>query len=200
MVSLRIILYNLIQLRRFPKCIVEVGKGIKGFPYIAYAENSDRVIIGNYCSFARGAIIVAHPAHYPPKGKENYRISTYPLAEVRKHGFFSSYYLRENRNFVKVGSDVFVGANAILLPGVTIGNGAIIGAGSVVTSDVPPYAIVTGVPARVIRYRYSPEIIQKLLKIGWWNWDEKKIFDNMDYFYGRVDDFIKKFGDKTEKA
>jgi virginiamycin A acetyltransferase len=185
-------------MRRFPKCIVEIGKGTKDIPYIAYAESSDRVTIGKYCSFARGVILIAHPGHYPPKGMEEYRISTYPLSHVRRHGFLRSYYLREKRNFVKIGNDVFFGANAIILPGVTIGDGAIIGAGAVVTKDVPPYAIVAGVPAKVLKYRYTSEKIRKLLKITWWNWDERKIFDNMDYFYGKVDDFIEKFYKEIE--
>ena len=99
-----------------------------------------------------------------------------------------------------IGSDVTIGVNAIILPGVKIGDGVIIGAGAVVTCDIPPFAVVAGVPARVLRYRYSPEQIKKLLRIAWWNWDDKKIFDNMDYFYGNVDSFIEKFHGESEPS
>lgn len=193
MVSLRLIIYNMLQMRHFPRCIVKIGKNTDPPPYIAFAERTDRVTIGNYCSISRGVIVIAHPGHVPPKNYSDFRVSTYPMARVRKHGFLPSYHLPEKKNFVKIGNDVWLGANAIILPGVTIGDGAIIGAGAVVTKDVPPYAIVAGVPAKVLRYRYTKEQIRKLLKIAWWNWDEKKIFDNMDYFYGKVDIFIKKF-------
>ena len=66
--------------------------------------------------------------------------------------------------------------------GVKVGHGAVIGAGAVVVKDVPPYAIVGGVPAKVIRYRFSPEIIQRLLELEWWNWDEEKLKDNISFF------------------
>jgi len=198
MVSLRFILYNMLKMRKFPKCIVKIGKGTTSVPYILSSETSDMVVIGRYCSIGHGVILVTHPGHLPPKGKEEYRVATYPMARIRRHGFSQRYYLPEKRNFVRIGNDVFIGANAIVLPGVTVGDGAIIGAGTIVTTDVPPYAIVAGVPAKVLRYRYSAEKIKKLLKIAWWNWDENKIFDNMDYFYGKVDDFVKKFYKENE--
>ncbi len=77
-----------------------------------------------------------------------------------------------------VGNDVWFGREAIVMPGVAIGDGAIIGARAVVAKDVPPYAIVAGNPAAVIKYRFSPEIIQELLKIQWWNWDLEKIISH----------------------
>ena len=193
MVSLRLVLYNLLKMRKVPTCRVEMGKGTTSVPYIISANTSDKVKIGNYCSLAHGVILITHPGHMPPKGLEDYRVATYPIARIRKHGFSPSYHLPEPRNFIFIGNDVTVGANAIILPGIKVGDGAVIGAGAVVTTNVPPYAIVAGVPAKIVRYRYSSEQIRKLLQIAWWNWDEAKIFDNMDYFYGKVDDFIEKF-------
>ena len=76
MVSLRIVLYNLLQLRKIPRCSVEMGKGTTSVPYIISSETSDRVKIGNYCSIARGVVLVAHPGHIPPKGLEEYRVAT----------------------------------------------------------------------------------------------------------------------------
>lgn len=76
---------------------------------------------------------------------------------------------------IAIGNDVWIGANAVILPGVTIGDGAVIGAGAVVTKDVPPYAIMGGVPSKVIRYRFTPEEIEILLNIKWWEWEIEEI-------------------------
>ncbi|MFB9276291.1 CatB-related O-acetyltransferase [Cohnella cellulosilytica] len=84
------------------------------------------------------------------------------------------YGIASNKKIV-IGNDVWIGANAILLPGVTVGDGAVIGAGAVVTKDVPPYAIVGGVPARLIRYRFSPEETEILLRVKWWDWNIEEI-------------------------
>lgn len=193
MVSLRVVLVNMLKMRKIPHCNVEIGRGTTSVPYIITAERTDRVKIGNYCSIGHGVILITHPGHLPPEGFEQYRVATYPVHRVRKHGFLPRYHIQEKKNFVVIGNDVTVGANAIILPGVKIGDSATIGAGSVVAKDVPPYAIVAGVPAKILRYRYSPEQIKKLLHIAWWNWDEDKIFANMDFFFGKIDDFINKF-------
>jgi len=174
-----------------PKCSVTIGRHTTSIPYIISAETTDKVVIGNFVSIAHGVILIVHPGHIPPKGFEDYRVATYPLARLKR--FLSSYYPPEKSNFIIIGNDVTIGANAIILPGVKISDGVIIGAGAVVTHDVPPYAIVAGIPARILRYRYKPEQIKKLLKIAWWNWSDEKIVQNMDYFYGKIDDFINKF-------
>jgi acetyltransferase-like isoleucine patch superfamily enzyme len=190
MVSLRVVLFNLMRMQKVPKCHVEIGKGTTSIPYIITAEASDVVRIGKYCSIGHGVILISHPGHLPPKGLEDFRVASYPVSRIRNHGFLLNYHLREPRNYVIIGNDVTIGANAIVLPGVRIGDGAIVGAGAVVAKDVPPYAIVAGVPATVLRYRFPEEIILKLLKIAWWDWDEKKIDSNMDLFYGKVDAFV----------
>lgn len=104
--------------------------------------------------------------------------------------------LPQDIRYVIVGNDVWIGTRAILLPEVKVGDGAIVGAGAVVTHNVPPYAIVVGVPAKVIGFRYSKEQIDKLLKIAWWNWGINKIRANIDYFYGDIDVFINKFAEE----
>ena len=97
----------------------------------------------------------------------------------------------ESKSAVVIGNDVWIGESARIMAGVHIGDGAVIAAGAVVTKDVAPYAIVGGVPAKVIKYRFSPEQIEELLKIEWWNWDEEKIrkhadeFDNIESFIER---------------
>ena len=89
-----------------------------------------------------------------------------------------------------IGNDVWVGMNVIIMRGVTIGDGAVIAAGSVVTADVEPYSIAGGIPAKHIRYRFSKEIIESLLEIRWWDWPEEKIRKNVHLFYD-IENFIR---------
>jgi acetyltransferase-like isoleucine patch superfamily enzyme len=92
-----------------------------------------------------------------------------------------------------VENDVWIGAKSTIMSGVKIHNGSIVGACSVVTKDVPPYAIVAGNPARVVKYRFTEEQISSLLEISWWNWDENKIKQNaMSMWSQNIDEFIKK--------
>ena len=87
---------------------------------------------------------------------------------------------------------MWIGYNVIITMGVTVGDGAVLAAGAVVTKDVPPYTVVGGVPARVIKKRFSDEDIAKLLKIRWWDWDDKKIVENAHLFQN-TKAFIDKF-------
>lgn len=84
---------------------------------------------------------------------------------------------------IVIGNDVWIGANVVILPGVTIGDGAVLAAGAVVTKDVEPYAIVGGVPAKTIRYRFDREIVDKLLKIKWWEWEHDEIEENIECLF-----------------
>jgi acetyltransferase-like isoleucine patch superfamily enzyme len=192
MVSLSMIIHNIIQLRRFPTHNVTFGKHIYGLPYIVNTKYS-RVIIGNYCSFGRNCSIIPARAHLPSSREdERFVISTFRISGNR--GWKQKCFLPVKRNFVLIGNDVWMGMNSIVLSGVRVGNGAVIGAGAVVTHDVPDYAIVVGVPARILRYRYTEKQRAALLKIAWWNWSDKKIKDNACDFYGDIDIFIQKFG------
>ncbi len=85
----------------------------------------------------------------------------------------------DNKGDIVIGNDVWIGYEAVVMPGVHIGDGAIIGTRAVVTRDVPPYGIVGGVPARIIKYRFDEPTIQMLLKIKWWDWDIHKIKTNL---------------------
>ena len=94
---------------------------------------------------------------------------------------------------IKIGNDVWLGQNVIITNYANIGNGVIAGAGSIITKDVPDYAVVVGAPARVIRYRYSPSEIESLNKIAWWDWTDDEIRERYDDFYLPIDEFIKKY-------
>ncbi len=123
--------------------------------------------IGRYCSFARGVTIVLG-------GEHNTRfVSTYPF------GVFldlpDRYAHERTKGDVVIGHDVWVGRSATILSGVSIGSGAVIGAHSLVTKDVPPYAIVSGNPASVVRSRFEPELVAALLQLQWWHWPDEKV-------------------------
>jgi virginiamycin A acetyltransferase len=92
-----------------------------------------------------------------------------------------------------IGNDVWIGMNVIILPNVKIGNGATILAGSVVSKDVPDYAVVGGIPGTVIKMKYNPETISKLQQIAWWNWEPKKVEENVQDFYHPIQEFINKW-------
>lgn len=138
-----------------------------------YPVNRDRLIIGRFCSIACGAKFLFTSANHAMRS-----LSTYPFPI-----FFEEWGLDrtrvadawDNKGDIVVGSDVWIGYEAVVLSGVTIGDGAIIGARAIVTRDVPPYAIVGGVPARLIRKRFDDKTIETLLRLKWWNWPSEKI-------------------------
>ncbi|MCI5057529.1 MAG: CatB-related O-acetyltransferase [Flavobacteriales bacterium] len=133
--------------------------------------------IGRFCSIAYNVKIGLgnHPINW---------VSTHPFAYAKKYGFVEKD--REFEDEVKkqcnIGHDVWIGANSTILAGVQVGHGAIIGANALVNQDVPPYAIVVGSPAKILRYRFDEETIGKLLKLEWWNWPEEKIRSKIDLF------------------
>ncbi|HEX7411743.1 MAG TPA: CatB-related O-acetyltransferase [Bacteroidales bacterium] len=126
--------------------------------------------IGNFCSIAYGVKIGLgnHPTQW---------VSTHPFAYDNKYGFVAQIRPFDEQTTQKctIGNDVWIGANATILAGITVGDGAIIGANSLVTSDVEPYSIVAGTPAKHIRFRFDQQTISGLQQLKWWNWDDARI-------------------------
>lgn len=113
--------------------------------------------------------------------------STYPFnifGHGWEHGFDMATWTKENRGDTVLGNDVWIGMEAVILPGVTIGDGAIVAAKSVVTHDVPPYAIVAGNAAKVVKMRFEKDVVRRLLAIAWWDWPQDKIGRNLDAIRG----------------
>ncbi len=134
-----------------------------------YPINHDRLIIGKFCSIACGAKFIFNCANHTLKSLSTY---TFPLFfeewDLPKSDVVSAW---DNKGDIVIGNDVWIGYDAIIMAGVTIGDGAIIGTRAVVTKDVEPYSIVGGVPANEIRKRFSTDIIARLQELQWWNWD-----------------------------
>lgn len=144
--------------------------------------------IGKFCSI--GPHLLCGYGIHPTDG-----LSTAPMffSSWKQNGLTLSQQNKiEEREKIIIGNDVWIGSNVTILDGVTIGDGAIIGAGAVVSKDIPPYAIAVGCPIRIIRYRFTPEKIDALLKIKWWDFDEKHLADVEKYFYD-IDKFIEKY-------
>lgn len=189
----------------------KIHKLIKGVPVGKYTYGYEEKCIkgvvesiGSFCSINETSIAVAnHPLDY---------ITTHPLLYVSEQEIMGSERVpgilneesikacrnktRENYGKVKIENDVWIGANSILFRGITINNSAVVAAGAVVTEDVPSYAIVAGVPAKILRYRFNEEDVKILNEIKWWDWSDERIIENSKYFYNpKV--FIEKFREKT---
>lgn len=147
--------------------------------------------LGRYCTIAPGVKLIrgthptnfvsVHPAFYSPK----HPCGLSYVSESK----FEEYKYADEKYQALIGNDVWIGADVILLEGISIGDGAIVAAGAVVTKDVPPYAIVGGVPAKVLRYRFDEQTIKRLLSVRWWDKDRKWIQKYAAYFT-EIDEFF----------
>lgn len=152
-----------------------------------YPVNGDRLKIGKFCSIACGAKFLFTSANHSMRS-----LSTYPFPiffeewELDVKDITSAW---DNKGDIVIGHDVWIGFEAVILSGVTIGDGAIIGTRAVVTKDIPPYTIVGGIPAKPIRKRFSDDVIAELLKLQWWDLPEERIKENIDSLQsGRIED------------
>lgn len=150
---------------------------------IVYYGEKPMVYIGAYCSIANCATIFGSEQNHIMD-----RVSTYPFLKPTNLNRMSP-----KRGTTTIENDVWLGYNSTITAGILVANGSIVGINSVVTKDVPPYCIVAGNPARIIRQRFTDKQIEKLLKIAWWTWDEKKINSFISFLTSNnIDDFIRR--------
>lgn len=159
-------------------CVSNVENFEKDCVLYHYKELNDKLIIGKFCSIGENVKFIMNAANHNLNA-----ISTYPFTAIlKKTSGINLDHLSQlpNKGDTIIGNDVWIGQNVTILPGVHIGDGAVIGANSVVAKDVNPYSIVVGNPIREIKKRFSDDQIKILLKIKWWNWDIEKIIANLD--------------------
>ncbi len=138
-----------------------------------YPVNGDKLRIGKFCSIACGAKFLFNSANHTLRS-----LSTYPFLIFYEEWGLEGKDIRQawdNKGDIVIGNDVWIGYQAVILAGVTVGDGAIIGSRAVVTRDVPPYTIVGGVPAKPIRKRFDEDTIARLQALRWWDWDQETI-------------------------
>lgn len=157
--------------------------GAYTYGYESFLEYGGVSSIGRYCSINHTARVVDN--HFIDG------VSTHPMLSSwvdyswerreKRKSLLDSHKVSSKKTVI--GNDVWIGANVVIMQGVKVGDGVIIGAGAVVTKDLSDYGIYAGVPAKLIRYRFSPELISLLERIQWWNWDRERIEDNIELFY-----------------
>ena len=152
---------------------MSIGKHTYGNHHlqIYYSNSGAKLYIGSFCSIATGVVIFLGGNH------RHDWVTTYPFGHINHHIFnnFNGEGHPTTKGDIVIGNDVWIGQNTTIMSGVKIGDGAVLANNSHIVKDVEPYSIVGGNPARLIKYRFNKEQIDKLLEIKWWNWDDEKI-------------------------
>lgn len=163
----------------FPKGTVVVGDHTYGELNVVTFRDVSKLIVGSYCSIGQNVHFILDAGHFTDK------ISTFPFRTALLQ---MQNYEATSKGNITINDDVWIGYGATIMSGVHIGQGAVVAAGAVVTHDVPPYAIVGGVPAKVIKYRFGPEMIEELLKVDYSKLTEDMVREHIDELYEELKD------------
>jgi acetyltransferase-like isoleucine patch superfamily enzyme len=166
---------------------MEFGKYTYGTPKLHWKSSGCKLVVGNFCSIADNCNVYLGGNHRTDW------VSTYPFGHINTHIFnkFNGVGHPATKGNVIIGNDVWIGSNVTIMSGVTIGDGAVIANSSHVVKNIEPYSLVGGNPAKLIKYRFTPEQIEKLLQIKWWYWEDEKINRFSHLLCNNIDDFIK---------
>jgi chloramphenicol O-acetyltransferase type B len=178
---------------------ITIGRYTYGGPQLYWDKGDFEhcLDIGSFCSIADdvGIFVGSHGRHHMDY------ISSFPMgmifgeAEKKNPSCYEPSRIERGGLSVRIGNDVWIGRGATIMPGVTIGDGAVVATRAVVAKNVSPYQIVGGVPAKLIRSRFSPELITKLLEIKWWDWDDELIEKNLSIFFDtNLSNVLRNFG------
>lgn len=153
-------------------------------PYL-FPLSPEKLVMGKFCQIAHGVRFITSSANHNMSGFSTFPFNNFMMTpETTVAEIQAMFQVSEKKGDTIIGNDVWIGMEAVIMPGVTVGDGAIIGARSVVVKDVEPYTIVGGNPAKALKKRYDEKIIASLLKIQWWNWPVEKIESNLDTILG----------------
>jgi len=189
---------------------ISINNKMGGFVHIGYGvrmsecEIKDYVWIGDECRIFRS--ICENYVSIGPRaiiGENEHSLSFISTSESLYNECNTNLIREHNSKHTYISCDVWIGAGAIIKKGVTVGVGAVVGAGAVVTKDVPPYSVVAGIPAKVIKYRFSSNMISKLMSIDWWHMpynEIKKIIDDLPNIHALDDSFVDSFVNKCNKV
>jgi len=165
----------------------DIGRFTYGGPEVLSWDSKIKLKMGAFCSVAEGVVILLGGEH------NTQWITTYPFNKILKEfGHIKGH--PRSKGDVIIGSDVWIGRKAVILSGLEIGDGCAVGANAVVTKSAPPYSILAGNPARVVKKRFDDETIKKLLRIKWWDWDIEKIKENIPLMLNdNIAEFVEKY-------
>lgn len=161
-------------------------------PYL-FPVSPEKLVIGKFCQFAHGVRFITSSANHDMTGFSTYPFRNFMMtAQTSEEEMLSLFDIPDRKGDTIIGNDVWIGMDAVVMPGVTIGDGVIVAARSVVVGDVPPYTIVGGNPAKPLRRRFDEATIEDLLRIRWWDWPIKTIEDSIDAITGADIDALRR--------
>ena len=153
-------------------------------PYL-FPLSPEKLVIGKFVQIAHGVRFITSSANHDMRGLSTYPFTNFMMTpETTREDILAMFQVPGRKGDTVVGNDVWIGMNALIMPGVTLGDGAIVAAGSVVVKNVAPYSIVGGNPAQPIRKRFTEDVIAALLEIRWWDWPIERIERNLDALHG----------------